>query len=189
MLLDPQPPWDETSVTAAGYTSVLDDAPAPRKVVLKVKGDTGYQSGGLLELHGAEVNRGLSGGPVLSHVSGGVCALVKATRAEGTDLGGYGVPLSTLRRLDPQVYVRLITAHDAFHDEDSRWSRLSDCITSDRQTNDSEHWSVGRLTGSETRRFHRFLSDLSTACPARDTHRESFFAAAPPARGSLTKSC
>ncbi|MEU6955795.1 trypsin-like peptidase domain-containing protein [Streptomyces sp. NPDC045714] len=180
VLLDPQLPWDESSVTAAGYTSVLDDTPAPRKVVLTVRGDTGYQNGELLELHGGEVNRGLSGGPVLSHVSGAVCALVKATRAEGTNLGGYGVSLSALRLLDPQVYVRLITAHDAFHDGDSRWSGLSDRITADRQANDPENWSVGQLTDPETRRFHRLLSDLSTACPGQGTHLESFLAAAPP---------
>ncbi|MFF8985063.1 trypsin-like peptidase domain-containing protein [Streptomyces globisporus] len=179
VLLDSQPPWDETSVTATGHTNVLDDASAPRKVVLKVKGETEYQGGSLLELHGAEVNRGLSGGPVLSHVSGGVCALVKATRAEDTERGGYGVPLNTLRRLDPQVYVRLITAHDAFHKADSRWSKLSDLIASDRQANDSGLWPVSPLTGSETRRFHRLLSALSTAHPARHTHRESFSAAAP----------
>lgn len=180
VLLDPQLPWDETSVTVTGYTSVLDGTPAPRKVVLKIRGDTGYQNGELLELHGGEVNRGLSGGPVLSHVSGGVCSLVKATRSEGTSLGGYSVSLSALRRLDPQVYVRLITAHDAFHDKDSRWSQLSDRIADDSQANDPESWSVGQLTGPETRRFHRLLSDLSTARPEQVTHLESFFAAAPP---------
>lgn len=125
--LDDMPPPVGTALTAVGFSDIYQPgAPAERAAVLTRGGTQYLQTGRMLELVGGEVNKGLSGGPVLSHGSGGVCAVVKATRQQDSALGGLGTPVSALRLLDPDVYRALIRDHDAFHGADDRWSRRSD---------------------------------------------------------------
>ncbi|MFK0193108.1 trypsin-like peptidase domain-containing protein [Kitasatospora sp. NPDC090308] len=120
--LDPEAPPSGTRVTATGFTRDL----GPRTAVLAAGGRTGQPGRAMLELVAGEVNPGLSGGPVLSHRSGGVTAVVKATRQEDSAMGGYGVPVSALRLLDPAAYRRVLSAHDRFHAVDARWRSLAD---------------------------------------------------------------
>ncbi|MEV7215464.1 trypsin-like peptidase domain-containing protein [Kitasatospora cineracea] len=124
--LDPEAPPSGTRVTATGFTRDL----GPRTAVLEAGGRTGPPGRAMLELVVGEVNPGLSGGPVLSHRSGGVAAVVKATRQEDSAMGGYGVPVSALRLLDPAAYRRVLAAHDRFHAADERWRTLADALPS-----------------------------------------------------------
>ncbi|BAJ26215.1 MULTISPECIES: trypsin-like peptidase domain-containing protein [Kitasatospora] len=120
--LDPEAPPFRTELTAAGFTPLM----GARLAKLEAGGRTGRPGQAMLELVGGEVNPGLSGGPVLSSRSGGVVAVVKATREADTAMGGYGVPVSALRLLDPAVYRRVLAAHDRFHAADGRWRALAD---------------------------------------------------------------
>lgn len=182
VLLDGQRPWDGTTVTVAGFTSLLEHhAAAPRRARLTVVGDSFYQQGPLLELGGHEINPGLSGGAVLSHVSGGVCAVVKATRQEDTAMGGYATPVEALRLLDPGVYARVMTAHDRFHEADSRWTRLSDLVEEAEDEASLLLAPGARLTQAESRLFRCLLADVSESRPAEpSSHDAAFLAAAPP---------
>jgi hypothetical protein len=71
----------------------------------------------LLKLKGGEVRYGLSGAPILNLQTGGVCALVKSTRAVNTSLGGRAVPTSTILRRFPE----LIEQQKNFHASDNTW--------------------------------------------------------------------
>ncbi|MFI1422601.1 trypsin-like peptidase domain-containing protein [Streptomyces sp. NPDC020731] len=125
--LDTMPPSRDAPLTAIGFSDIYESGKASeRSAALTRGGTTKLQGGSMLELVGGEVNKGLSGGPVLNHESGGVCAIVKATRLRNTSMGGLGTPVSALRLLDVEVYRALIRAHDVFHGQDDRWARLSD---------------------------------------------------------------
>ncbi|WP_326816203.1 hypothetical protein OIE61_44265 [Streptomyces sp. NBC_01762] len=127
--LDMEPPQQGTDVTAVGFADTLETyAASPRRAKLTTGGRTDLHGHPLLELVNGEINTGLSGGPVLSHRSGGVCAVVKATRLEDTAMGGFGVPIDALRLLDAEVYRTVIREHDRFHKADGRWHTLSDQV-------------------------------------------------------------
>lgn len=127
--LDTVPPPRDARLTAIGYSDIYEPGRAAERSAALIRGGTTELHGGpMFELVGGEVNKGLSGGPVLSHESGGVCAIVKATRQQNTPMGGLGTPVSALRLLDVEVYRTLIRAHDAFHGKDDRWARLSDNV-------------------------------------------------------------
>jgi hypothetical protein len=71
----------------------------------------------LLKLKGGEVRYGLSGAPILNLRTGGVCALVKSTRAVNTPLGGRAIPTSTIWQRFPE----LIEQQKSFHANDAAW--------------------------------------------------------------------
>ncbi|OKK13417.1 hypothetical protein AMK33_00795 [Streptomyces sp. CB02400] len=122
-------PSRDAPLTAIGFSDIYEPGKASeRSAALNRGGTTKVQGGSMLELVGGEVNKGLSGGPVLNHDSGGVCAIVKATRLRNTFMGGVGIPVSALRLLDGEVYRTLIRAHDAFHGQNDQWARLSDRV-------------------------------------------------------------
>ncbi|MFJ3658273.1 trypsin-like peptidase domain-containing protein [Streptomyces nigra] len=127
--LDSVPPSHGADLTAFGFSDIYEPGEASeRSAALRRGGTTDALGGRMLELVGGEVNKGLSGGPVLNHGSGGVCAIVKATRLKNTAMGGVGIPVNALRLLDAQVYRALIRAHDAFHGCNDQWTRLSDRV-------------------------------------------------------------
>ncbi|MER8073269.1 trypsin-like peptidase domain-containing protein [Streptomyces sp. NPDC094034] len=128
--LDTMLPSVGTRLTAYGFSDIFEPGRASeRAAALTRGGNTGPRAGSMLELVDGEVNKGLSGGPVLSHESGGVCAIVKATRLQNTSMGGVATPVSALRLLDAEVYRTLIRAHDAFHGQHDQWVRLSDRVS------------------------------------------------------------
>ncbi|WP_431676345.1 trypsin-like peptidase domain-containing protein [Kitasatospora sp. KL5] len=174
--LDTELPDAGTGLTAVGFTDILERYTASERRAdrLVSGGRTALQGRPLLELVADEINPGLSGGPVLSHAGGGVCAVVKATRLENSTMGGFGVPVDALRLLDPAVYRTMIEAHDRFHAVDARWHTLSD------QVADGHHAEV-----SGARAMDRVLLGLLASLPdgppdGSGAHRAAFLAAAPP---------
>ena len=96
--LDDMLPPVGTALTAVGFSDVYEPgAPSERSAALVRGGTQQLQAGKMLELVDGEVNKGLSGGPALSHESGGVSAVVKATRLQNSALGGLATPVSALR--------------------------------------------------------------------------------------------
>ncbi|MFE3510338.1 hypothetical protein [Streptomyces sp. NPDC059129] len=91
--VDTVPPSRDAGLTAIGFSDVYEPGSASEHSAALVRGGTTkLQGGSMLELVGDEVNKGLSGGPVLNHECGGVCAIVKATRLRNTSMGGLGTP-------------------------------------------------------------------------------------------------
>ena len=73
----------------------------------------------LLKLADGQVLAGYSGAPVLDTRGGGVCAMVDSSRDPGSNLGGFGVPVSAFaEELDG-----LLERNVAFHQHDQRWQR------------------------------------------------------------------
>ncbi|HEY9374132.1 serine protease, partial [Streptomyces sp.] len=173
---DTLPPASGAALTAVGFSNVYErHAPAERTTLLTAGGRQSFQGGPMVELTGGEVNHGLSGGPVLSHRSGGVCAVVKATRKRDTDMGGLGTPVGALRLLDPEVYRALMRAHDRFHAADERWASLSDKVAAACAA-DAE--DVPQLTSASARRLLGALAELpARAEPGR--HTAAYVAASP----------
>jgi HEAT repeat protein len=89
----------------------------------------------LLKLKETQVRPGLSGAPLLSHRTGGVCGLVKQTRDKNTDLGGRGVPATVILESIPE----LVALQQEVHAQDSSWLRLLNPIDPDWLKELSEH--------------------------------------------------
>ncbi|MFJ5557914.1 trypsin-like peptidase domain-containing protein [Streptomyces sp. NPDC093250] len=175
--LDGSLPETDTPLTAVGFTDTLESYTASeRRAQLTSGGRTALQGHPMLEIVAGEINLGLSGGPVLSHASGGVCAVVKATRQEDSAMGGFGTPVDALRCLDPEVYSRVIRAHDRFHQADNRWHRLSDRVETDSSEAPSDY-----LSRAEDRQFLDLLATMpSDQLDGQGTHTAAFLAAAAP---------
>ncbi|MGW2768770.1 VMAP-C domain-containing protein [Streptomyces sp. NPDC001275] len=181
--LDTVPPSRDAGLTAIGFSDVYEPGSAAERSAALVRGGTTkLQVGEMLELVGGEVNKGLSGGPVLNHESGGVCAIVKATRLRNTSMGGLGTPVSALRLLDADVYRNLIRAHDAFHGQDDRWSRLSDRVIGHDAVRADEGPDTA-LNSTEERQLLALISQLpedpvDETLSGTSSHLAAFFAAA-----------
>ncbi|MFE7595572.1 trypsin-like peptidase domain-containing protein [Streptomyces sp. NPDC057494] len=193
--LDTMTPSRDAGLTAAGFSDIYERGSASERSAALLSGGSTKPAGGkMLELVGGEVNKGLSGGPVLNHESGGVCAIVKATRLQNTSMGGLGTPTSALRLLDPDVYRDLIRAHDTFHGQDDRWSRLSDRVIAHDAIGHDEGLDLA-LNATEERQILALISQLpkepvERTRSAATGHLAAFFAAAvegtlPPTRYPL----
>ncbi|MFJ4203511.1 trypsin-like peptidase domain-containing protein [Streptomyces sviceus] len=171
--LDTSLPDVGTQLTAVGFSDILEGTTtSAQRTPLTSGGRCSLQQQPMLQMVQGEVNLGLSGGPVLSHATGGVCAIVKATRQEDSAMGGYGTPVTALRLLDPEVYGRVIQAHDRFHQADDRWRRLSDLV----ETECSEP-----LPNWPSRAADREILDLLAQLGRQgsEAHAAAFRAAAP----------
>ena len=73
----------------------------------------------LYKLREGQVLGGFSGGPLLNLRIGGVCAIVDSSRSLTSDLGGFGVPLAVVTRIDPGLLAR----NANFHVSDNHWTR------------------------------------------------------------------
>lgn len=76
----------------------------------------------LIKFKFGEVRSGLSGGPLLNQLTGGICGIVKLTRGTDAVMGGRAIPASIVFREFPE----LITKQQEFHQQDKRWH---DCLT------------------------------------------------------------
>ncbi|MFG3323660.1 trypsin-like peptidase domain-containing protein [Streptomyces sp. NPDC048171] len=171
--LDVAMPAQGSQLTTVGFADTLTAGEAaPRRAMLTAGGRSAQPGGELLELVMGEINPGLSGGPVLNHHSGGVCAVVKATRLEDSSLGGFAVPVDALRLIDPEVYRVVIEGHDRFHQADARWHALSDRVEKD---------SSGPVCAvrADDRSFLSLLSALPVSPGIGVSYRAAFLAAAP----------
>jgi hypothetical protein len=82
----------------------------------QVEGSTGGPNPHLKFKRG-QVRSGSSGSPLLNLRTGAVCAVVRRTRDERQDLGGYGIPVATLHAAFPEV----AKLNSAAHRGDTRW--------------------------------------------------------------------
>ncbi len=69
------------------------------------------------KVKGGQVRGGLSGSPVLNLRTGAVCGVLKSTRDERTDIGGYAIPIAELFRLDST----LRPENDQYHATNVAW--------------------------------------------------------------------
>lgn len=170
--LDVAPSYQGTPLTAAGFSDIYQPKTmAERSAAFTVGGSTGIPGGRALELLGNEINSGLSGGPVLNEYSGGVCAVVKAQRLPESELGGVAVRVQAMRALDPAVYQVVMRAHDRFHHDDDRWTRLSDRVAAAAHGDEPAR----SLLAAERRRLLALFARLPAA---GDAHRGAFADAA-----------
>ena len=75
----------------------------------------------LLRFTEGQVRGGMSGSPVYNARTGAVCAMVNKSTDPRSDLGGYGVRVETLLRLDPRVFQ---TENHGYHDASAEWLDL-----------------------------------------------------------------
>ncbi|MER7108562.1 VMAP-C domain-containing protein [Streptomyces sp. NPDC000229] len=114
-------PSGGSPLTAIGFSDKYRAVPEPLTSTFEYQGEQTLDGGRMLRLKRDEVTNGMSGGPVLDLSTGGVCAVVKATRSADSDMGGLATPIGALRLLEPSAYRALVRAHDSFHVRDLRW--------------------------------------------------------------------
>jgi hypothetical protein len=90
--------------------------PDGEPTTFEVEGQTGGVSE-LIKFKEGQVRPGTSGSPLLNLRTGAVCGVVRKTRNEKTDLGGYGIRVTQIFGLDENVPRRNREAVTA----DSRW--------------------------------------------------------------------
>jgi hypothetical protein len=73
-----------------------------------------------LKLMNAQARPGLSGAPLLNRRTKAVCGIVKKTRDQFVDLGGYAVPTATILSCFPA----LVQSQSACHQQDRRWVEI-----------------------------------------------------------------
>lgn len=113
--------------------------------VIDAEGETGGDRP-RVRLREGQVQPGMSGSPVLNLRTGGVCAILKSTRDEHQALGGYGIPIRTLFRLEPTIQ----RANERFHEKDDRWYRI---LEAKQQRLLRAGWKTRRADDDSTRQF------------------------------------
>ncbi|MGH3040161.1 MAG: CHAT domain-containing protein [Gaiellaceae bacterium] len=93
-----------------------------------------------------QVQPGMSGSPVLNLRTGGVFGILKKTRGERTDLGGYAIPVTTLFKLDSQLRLE----NERFHEKNRRWF---DLLPSEQQRLVKAAWGPVRAGEDEATLF------------------------------------
>jgi hypothetical protein len=86
-------------------------------------GQTGAHE--LLKFKDGQVWPGISGSPLLNRDTGAVCGVVKRTRGESTDLGGFAVQIQTVFDCFPD----LVDGQKEYHVRDNTWSDLRCDVT------------------------------------------------------------
>ncbi|MGW0558272.1 VMAP-C domain-containing protein [Streptomyces sp. NPDC002926] len=163
-----QIPAGGQALTALGHSDKYRSVPEPLTSTFDYQGDQSLDGGLMLRMKRDEITPGMSGGPVLNLSTGGVCAVVKATRMDSTDMGGLATPIGALRHLDPVAYQALVRAHDTFHGQDPRWPDPPSHDTSPR-------WSAG-IPLRWQRRLFGLLADAPA--PVSESLPTAFHAAA-----------
>ena len=114
----------------------------------------------LLKFKEGQIRPGISGSPLLNLRTGGVCGVVKRTRGESTDLGGFAVRLSTVLDCFPNL------ARGQKETQEWNRARLANKSASEAAVH-------GETTVSVDRRRLKFVSRLPRASKWQD--REEFF--------------
>lgn len=165
--LDQRWPAINGQLLALGYSDVYQAGAAPHPALVTYDGPRRHGDGEMLLLAGREIAAGMSGGPVLNTVTGGVCGLLKATRLENAPMGGLAVPVRALRRADPALYRQLVRAHDRHHAAGTDWVEAADDLVTTRP---------GEIEPAEERSLRGLLADL----PVADDHVARVLRAAGP---------
>jgi len=116
-LIDQELPALFTRLHTQGFTQTLSDEPRPESAGFTYVGPHDVPGGSLLKLIADEAVGGMSGGPLLDLTRRVVCGMLKTSREPGTDRGGWGVPISAVIDLRPD----LVEANGAFHAVASPW--------------------------------------------------------------------
>lgn len=167
-------PLGGQQLTALGYSDKYGREPEVVTSTFTYQGDHHFKGGLMLRLKQDEVTPGMSGGPVLDLSAGGVCAVVKATRMENTDMGGLATPVGAMRSLDPTAYRTLVRAHDAYHEANSEWPDVP-----------APHGAAGGRASLSSRMQRKLFGVLAAAPPPSP---ESLLAAFCDMTGSLVDS-
>lgn len=113
---------------------------------LNAEGRTGA---GQLAFTQGQVQRGMSGAPLLSLRTGGVCGVINRTRGQMTDLGGYAIPIASLLAL----HKRLRRDNEDYHTRSQEWLTA---LTQEQRLG----WQAARArTSSTARRFGVTLNE------------------------------
>lgn len=86
---------------------------------LTVEGEMG-EPNRWFKLASGQVQPGMSGSGLVNQRTGGVCGVLKRTRAQHSDLGGYAIPITVLN----QLAVKVIRENQRLHAQGSRWVEL-----------------------------------------------------------------
>jgi hypothetical protein len=165
--LDDRWPTLGSELVAVAYADEYKVGPSPVAALLTGGGPRPMGDGEFLQLTGGEIGERMSGGPVLSRSTGGVVALVKATRRLETTMGGLAAPIRGLRHAGADLYREVIRAHDSHHAAGNTWTVLADRLTA-RQP--------AQVDPAE----ERALCGLLAALPADDDHAARLRQAAGP---------
>ncbi|MFC4063335.1 VMAP-C domain-containing protein [Actinoplanes subglobosus] len=112
-----------TELVAAGHARVYSSAPEPVTGWYTHRGE--YAE--MIRLTDDLIEPGMSGGPVLNTVTGGVCGITKAARMKGQPAaGGVAVPVRALREIMPaEEYRRLRRRQEDHHRRNRSWLLLA----------------------------------------------------------------
>jgi hypothetical protein len=122
--LDDRLPGIGDELIAVAYADRYDSGAVAGTTPVGCGGPWPMGEGDMLQLVDGEIGKGMSGGPILSRHTGGVVGLVKASRQVDSPRGGLATPVRGLRRADPDVYRKVLRAHDRHHADGSAWTRL-----------------------------------------------------------------
>lgn len=147
-LLNAQFPNLGAWVMARGYTDTFDKLSVTAETEsfrLSGRLETADAGCTLLKLGLGEVTRGMSGAPVIELSTGEVIGMLRTSRGLGSNLGGWVVPADLIRRLWPD---EVGTAHDRFHERDTRWRDLQLSAHSPKEGGSAQGGlSVGSIKG------------------------------------------
>ncbi|MGB0561487.1 MAG: trypsin-like peptidase domain-containing protein [Spirulinaceae cyanobacterium] len=114
-----------------GYTDqYVEGDPADFSYVDETGGDWP-----LMKFKEGQVRPGLSGSPLLNRRTGKVCGVVKKTRDRSTDLGGRGIPMTTVFQVFAQLQPQQAMAANPFT-QLGMLDRLEDIYGRDRELRD-----------------------------------------------------
>jgi hypothetical protein len=109
--LTPDLPSVGDHLRTRGFTKTLPGNFASEPATFTFDGEYIFDDGVYLKLSFGEAVPGTSGGPLLDPKRDLVCGILKTSRARGTDRGGFGIPISAVTRLRPD----LLSENEAFH--------------------------------------------------------------------------
>lgn len=149
--LDQRWPSVGDQLLVLGYSDTYRAGAVPSPALVTYDGTRRHGEGEMLQLAGREISAGMSGGPVLNTVTGGVCGVVKATRLANAPMGGLATPARALRQMEPDLYRRIVRTHDRHHASGTTWTAVLDTL---------DPASDGEVGASEERRLRGLLAGM-----------------------------
>lgn len=104
-----------------------------------------------LKFKNGQVKPGISGSPLLNMRTLKVCAIAKRTRNEDFDLGGYGIPMETVNKVNNEI----ISLNKHFHKSDKTWRNAANNFKPSAETAGQTIASISILEVNEEEKFSR----------------------------------
>lgn len=101
--LEETPPTPSSDLYAVGYSTVYTSQPGLSRALVRYVGPQDFDPGTLLRVKDDELADGMSGGPVLDPVQGGVCGVIKTSRKSDSPSGGLVIPSSAIAAHFPKL--------------------------------------------------------------------------------------